>query len=332
LRPKFAPPELLSAILAYPQAGGKALRPTILSLACRALGGDETPALRAGVAVELYHTYTLVHDDIIDRDPVRRGHPSVHTQVARHGEEQFHLSREEAAHYGVSVAILTGDIQQAWSIGLLASLPDLGVDPRLALALIHRLESVTGPAILEGEALDIQLPFLPIETVSGEMIQRVMLTKTAALFVYCAWAGGMLARGQEDDDVARLSAFAESLGIAFQLQDDVLGLIADPAVLGKPVGNDLREGKRTFIIALAWERASEAARARIRTVLGNPAATDEDIQQITALLERLGAIGDVQAMADRYLAQALDHLVPLPPSSALTYLRELAGLMTRREK
>ena len=332
LRPNIAPPELLCAILAYPLAGGKALRPTLLSLACRALGGEEAPALRAGVAVELYHTYTLVHDDIIDRDPVRRGRPSVHTLVARDGAEQFHLSCDEAAHYGLSVAILTGDIQQAWAIDLLASLPDLGVDPRLALQLIRRLEGVTGPAILEGEALDIQLPFLPVETVSAEMIQHVMLTKTAALFEYCAWAGGMLARGRADEDVDRLSAFAGSLGIAFQLQDDVLGLTADPAVLGKPVGNDLREGKRTLIIALAWDRASAEECAQLASVLGKADATNEEIEQATTLLQRLGVIDEVQAMADRYLAQALAHLESLPPSPALDYLRDLAGMMARRVK
>lgn len=332
LRPQFAPPELLIAILAYPMAGGKSLRPAIVSLACRALGGDEAPALRAGVAVELYHTYTLVHDDIIDRDPMRRGRPSVHTLLARQGEEQFHLSGDEAAHYGLSVAILTGDIQQAWSIDLLASLPELGVEPRMALQLIRQLERVTGPAILEGEALDIQLPFLPVETITPDMIQRVILTKTAALFVYCAWAGGMLARGQQDNDVVALAAFAESLGIAFQLQDDVLGLIGDPVVFGKPVGNDLREGKRTHIIALAWLRATEAQRAQLSSVLGNPSATVDAIQSATTILQHLGAIDDVQAMADDHLAQALSHLDSLPDTQELDYLRDLAGLMTRRAK
>jgi len=332
LRPRFAPPEILQAALAYPQAGGKALRPTLLMLACRALGGPEAPAFRAGTAVELYHTYTLVHDDIIDRDPLRRGKPSVHALMTGVGEAEFHLQPGEAAHYGLSMAILTGDVQQAWSVSLLASLPELGVAPAVALQLIHRIEKVTGPAILEGEALDIQLPFLPVEQVTSEMIHQVILTKTSALFAYCAWAGGMLARGQEDDDVRALAAFAECAGISFQLQDDVLGITGNEAKLGKPIGGDLREGKRTLIIALAWQHANEAERTQLSAVLGNAQATPEEIANATALLQRLGAVDEVKAMAEQYLDQSLQYLDHLPQNREVALLREMALTMVKREK
>lgn len=332
LRPKFAPAAMAEAVLAYPLAGGKALRPALLTWACAALGGDERAALRAGVAVELYHTYTLVHDDIIDRDPVRRGKPSVHVLATRSGEAEFDLGPEDAAHYGLSLAILAADIQQAWSIYLLSSLPELGVDPLLTLQLIRRLEGITGPAILEGETVDIQLPFLPVEQVTPEMILHVIRTKTAALFAYCAWTGGMLARGADDADVQALSAFAECAGIAFQLQDDVLGLVGDEAKLGKPVGSDLREGKRTLIIALAWQRASEAERAQLAAVLGNPTATPTAAAETTALLQRLGAIDDVQTMATRHLDDAITHLNRLPDTPHRALLHEMALRMLQREK
>jgi geranylgeranyl diphosphate synthase type I len=332
LRPDIAPRELLEGALAYPLAGGKALRPTLLTLACRALGGPEAAAIQAGAAVELYHTYTLVHDDIIDRDAMRRGKPSVHALMSRAGGEQYRLPESEAAHYGLSMAILTGDAQQCWAIDLLASLTELDIDAAIVLQLIRRLQGVVGPAIVQGEALDIQLPFLPIAEVTPEMIQRVILTKTAALFKYCAWAGGMLAVGQDTPAVRALSVFAEQAGIAFQLQDDVMGVIGNEAKLGKPVGSDLREGKRTLILALAWEHASGAERELLSSVLGDAHAPATAISAVTALLQRLGAIDAVQTMANRYLERALQHLATLPDNAEIALLREMALLMVQREK
>ncbi|MHB9134035.1 MAG: polyprenyl synthetase family protein [Armatimonadota bacterium] len=330
-RPNFAPAQLLEAVLAYPMTGGKAMRPALLTYSCCALGGDARVALHAGVAVELYHTYTLVHDDVIDRDLMRRGQPSVHALMESVGRHRFNLG-DDAMHYGVSMAILAGDCHQSWAIDLLATLPDLGVNPKVALQLIRRLQGVVGPAIVEGEARDIELPFISVEQVSHETILRVILTKTSALFGYCGWAGGMLARGEEDEQVRALAAFAERAGISFQLQDDVLGLIGDEQQLGKPVGSDLREGKRTMIIAFAWERANEAERALLSTVLGNENATPEAITAATNLLCRLGAVEDVQKMARTYLDEALNHLATLPNNPSTALLREIALRMVKREK
>jgi len=331
LRPDFAPEQLVDAVLAYPEAGGKALRPAMLTWSCLALGGPRAAAIRAGSAVELYHTYTLVHDDIIDRDPVRRGRPSVHALMEAMGRQHFRLD-DEAAHYGLSMAILAGDCLQCWAVSLLASLPDLGCDPALALRLVHRLQHVVGPAIVEGEARDIQLPFLPIADIPREEILHMMRTKTAALFAYCGWAGGLLARGTEDAAVRALARFGEQAGIAFQLQDDVLGLIGEPTKLGKPVGSDLREGKRTLIVAIGWARADAGERARLTTVLGQQSATAEAIRDATALLCRLGAVDEVQTMANAYLDQALDALAILPDSPETTQLRDLALSLVKREK
>jgi geranylgeranyl diphosphate synthase type I len=248
------------------------------------------------------------------------------------GRAQFGLHPGEAAHYGLSMAILAGDCHQSWSISLLATLPALGVDPLVALRLIHRLQHVTGPAIVEGEARDIQLPFLPVGEVSDEAILHMMRTKTSALFAYCGWAGGMLARGEEDEQVRALSAFAERAGISFQLQDDVLGLIGNEQQLGKPVGSDLREGKRTMIIALAWERANDAERAQLAAVLGNENATMEEITGVTELLCRLSAVEDVRKLAGTYLDEALSHLAVLPENPSTSLLREIALRMVKREK
>jgi geranylgeranyl diphosphate synthase type I len=331
LQPDFAPPQLRQAVLAYPLSGGKALRPALLAWSCRALDGPLPAALRAGAAVELYHTYTLVHDDVIDRDALRRGSPSAHALMEEEGRSQFGLDHE-AGHYGLSMAILAGDCQQSWAIALLATLPELGADPGVTLRLIHQLQRVVGPAIVEGEARDIQLPFLPVAKVSEDAILHMVRTKTSALFSYCGWAGGLLARGREDAEVRALAEFGERAGTAFQLQDDVLGLVGSEEKLGKPVGNDLREGKRTLIIALAWARAGEEERAQLSAVLGNSDAAPEAIACATGLLRRLGAIDDIRAMAVRYLRDALDYLDILPENTGVRLLRELAESMVKREK
>lgn len=332
-RPTFAPPELRDAIMAYPEAGGKFLRPAMVVWACRALGGDPAAALQVGLAAELYHTYTLVHDDVIDRDRVRRGRPSVHALLEETGRAQFALPADEAAHYGLSMAILAGDCLQSWAVHLLTILPPTAGAPDVALTLIRRLQGVTGPAIVEGEVRDIQLPFLPVAAISAEDILQVIRTKTSALFAFCGWAGGLLARGTDaDPHVQALAAFGALGGIAFQLQDDILGLTASTVKLGKPVGNDLREGKRTMIIALGWERASDAERATLTRALGNPCATPEEVAAATAVLQHLGAITDVRAQADDYLNRALAHLEALPESTGQSLLRELALAMVQREK
>jgi geranylgeranyl diphosphate synthase type I len=334
LHPHFAPAELVTAMMAYPRAGGKGLRPAMLMWSSRALNGDETAAVRAALAVELYHIYSLVHDDVIDRDRVRRGRPSVHALMEGVGKTHFDLSDSEAEHYGLSMAILAGDALHSWSILLLSALPRCGVDPAVALRLIRRLQGLVGPAIVEGEARDIQLPFLPVDEVSEQEILHVILTKTSALFAFCGWAGGLLARGvqEEDEDVRALAAFAERAGIAFQLQDDVLGIVGDSATLGKPVGSDLREGKRTLIVALGWARASEEQRHLMASVLGHPRATVEEIACVTRVLQELGAVDDTREMARRYLDEALHYLDHLADSHPKQLLRELAVNLVQRQR
>jgi len=142
----------------------------------------------------------------------------------------------------------------------------------------------------------------------------------------------MLARGKIDEEVNALIHFAACAGEAFQLQDDVLGIIGNAELLGKPVGGDLREGKRTMIIIIAWQRADENDRSLLTRVLGNPQASIEDITRVTEMLRLLGAVDEVQHQADRTMAEALHSLDTLPASSEIKLLRELADRMVTRVK
>ncbi|HLA44731.1 MAG TPA: polyprenyl synthetase family protein, partial [Aggregatilineales bacterium] len=136
----FLHPHLRDAVYSYLKAGGKSLRPAVLLFSCGAVGGDENLAIPAAAAVELYHTWTLVHDDIIDRDEKRRGKPTVHAEFRDRGTNEFSFSDSQAQHYGLAIAILAGDMQQGWCTALLTNLSREGnVPPELTLNLVYDL-------------------------------------------------------------------------------------------------------------------------------------------------------------------------------------------------
>src|SRR5688572_5365621 len=188
---QFRPIDIHDGIFSYIKRRGKALRPLVLLLSCAAVGGDEEQALPAAAAVEVFHTWTLVHDDIIDRDATRRGSPTVHAHYTSHAHTAHGIPHDEAAHYGTAVAILAGDLQQSWCYDLLGSLSDRGVKPDLIVVLMRRMAGVLTPQLMEGEMLDVQFSLMPIEELSEDDIIRMLTRKTAALLEYAAWAGAL---------------------------------------------------------------------------------------------------------------------------------------------
>ena len=316
------PDHLQAALLSYLRSGGKALRPALLLWSCGAVGGEEESALPAAAALEVYHTWTLVHDDIIDRDDRRRGGPTVHEQFRQQGSQHLGLADQPARHYGLSLAILTGDVQHGWAISLLSQLSDSG----LALSLIQELETKVLTAIAEGETLDLQYSLLPIEQVSEDEIIKMLSQKTAALFRFTAQTGALIGLGSYQPDhplVQALADFGFLGGIAFQLQDDLLGVLGKDEDLGKPVGSDLREGKRTTIVRYAWQQADPAQREQLLSVLGNQEASAEQVRAASALLEKLGGIAHTRRLAQDYGERAMAQLDSL---SAGPYRDRLAAL------
>lgn len=330
----FKPRDIHDGIFSYIKARGKALRPLVLLLSCAALGGDEEQALPAAAAVEVFHTWTLVHDDIIDRDATRRGSPTVHAQYTSHAETVHGAGATEAAHYGMAVAILAGDLQQSWCYDLLCSLSERGVKPDVVLCLMRRMAGVLTPQLMEGEMLDVQFSLMPPEALSEAEILRMLTRKTAALLEYAAWSGGILATGDvqdRDGTAARLGRFASLCGTAFQLQDDLLGLTANEDLLGKPVGSDLREGKRTLIVYNALRSSDKAGREAILRVLGNPAADLALMRSALAAIQMSGAPQVIRAMANEYISQAMLELDWVVDSPHRKLLKSWAKFLLSRE-
>jgi geranylgeranyl diphosphate synthase type I len=287
-----------------------------LLFSCGAVGGDENKAIPAAAAIEVYHTCILVHDDIIDRDDKRHGGLTVHEEWRRKALE-LGYQEEEARHYGLAVAILTGDVQHAWAISLLCELyTKFGISPSLVVRLIENLQTHVMTIMAEGETLDIQFSQAPVESLREEGILEMLWGKTGVLYEFAAQTGAMIGLETEDSKhpfVEAITRFSTDCGIAFQLQDDILGVIGNERLLGKPVGSDLREGKRTTIIHHAFQKADQAQREKLLRVLGNRSATGEEIGEATELLRSLGGIEHTRDLARAFIEQAVGHLQPLPP-------------------
>jgi geranylgeranyl diphosphate synthase, type I len=285
---------------------GKRIRPLMLLFATQAQGGDWTQALPAAAAVELLHNFTLIHDDIEDRDETRRGRPTLW------------------ALWGIPQAINAGDALYAISYRGLISLQARDVPAQRALAALDRFTEVV-ISITEGQCLD-----LAFESQAGieEATYLAMIGgKTAKLLGLAAELGGIIA-GAPEPRLAALRAFGEALGMAFQMSDDILGLWGDPQQTGKPIGSDIRRGKKTLPI-IHGVRSSDTLVA----LLSRDDLSDGDVSQALSELTRLGSRDYTEAQAARYHAQALEALEQTEGSGPTQEaLRALAQRLLNRDR
>ena len=333
---RLHPEDMREAVVCYFQSGGKRLRPAVLLFCVGAVGGDESQAISAASAVEIFHTWTLVHDDIIDRDPLRRGAPTVHERFFRKpSTHALFGTGEEARHYGVSVAVLAGDVQHGWGISLMTELSTkFGVSPEVTLTLINTLDTRVLCTLVEGEMLDVQYSRMPIESLSSEQIERMLWKKTGALYEFCGEAGAAIGLSTPDlshPTAVALGRFCSACGTAFQLQDDILGVVGNEKLLGKPVGSDIREGKRTLIVQHAYEHANPAQRRLISETLGNTKAESGRIAEVAELFVQLGSVIHTARVARVHVENALCYLDKLPQSPYRDLLADWAHLMIERE-
>lgn len=330
---RFRPPHIRDAVYSYVTRGGKSLRPAMAMLACGALGGDEARALPVAAAIEVYHTWTLVHDDVIDRDSTRRGQPTVHHEFARRAVAEFGWEAADAEHYGTTVALLTGDVQQAWSWSLLFEACEHGVAAEVVLRLAHELASEVTPLLVEGEALDVQYSGRARQ-LSEDAVLDMLWKKTGALYEFAGRAGAFVAldaAAPDAPEVRALARFGSLCGAAFQIQDDILGIVGDASQLGKPVGSDIREGKSTLLTLKALERADECQRRLIMRSLGDGATSAEDIAAVSALMRDLGVTDYARERSHQYVNEALAQLALLPDNEYRRLLALWAKYLIERE-
>jgi len=330
---RFQPEHMRTAVYSTIRGGGKSLRPVVAMLACGALGGDEARALPVAAAIEITHTWTLVHDDIIDRDDTRRGQATVHREFAVRAADEFGWDAASAEHYGQCIALLAGDLQQSWAWSLLFDAHlEHGLPAGVVLQLAQVLASEITPLLVAGETLDVQFAGSALELTEARIVD-MLWKKTGALYEFAGRAGAAVALEDARSDLpatVALSKFCSLCGTAFQIQDDILGIIGDAQQLGKPVGSDIREGKSTLLTFYAMRRASPSQRQFIGAVLGNAAASDADIAALIELIRELGAVEYAQRSAKRSVDDALQELWKLPRNPHRDLLEQWAQYMIQR--
>lgn len=303
-------------------AGGKRLRPAFVHWGHRATGADPDPrVLHPAAAVELLHTFALVHDDIMDRSPTRRGRAAVHRALAGvHREEGLDGDPE---WFGVAGGILAGDLMFVWADELF----EQSALPADRLARARAVFTRLRVEVMAGQYLDLRLAGLPAadedESLHVSLLKSGRYTVTRPLQL-----GAAIGDADEVLDAA-LTAYGDAIGVAFQLRDDILGLLGDPAETGKGELSDLREGKRTLLVLKARRAAGPSAAAAIDRIVGNPDATAEDAARIREIVTATGALAEVEAELTQRRDAALRALAPVP-QPARAALEELADLATDR--
>lgn len=328
------PEELRAAVRSYPEQGGKRIRPALLLWACGLFGGDLSKALPAAQAVEIFHNWTLVHDDIIDSDSLRRGKPTTHVEIARYAASKFEASAEKSEKFGTDLAILAGDIQQAWAVNSMLKLAENGVDPALVIVLMRRMQEVLNRELISGEALDVELALQDSASVQAADVYRMISGKTSILLTFCVQCGAAIAQncGDFDSDEQKLLAeFAENLGLAYQLEDDLLGVYGEIEQFGKPLCSDFQERKPTLLYLEAKKRLTGDDAVRLDALTGLPFYSMEIVQLLRRLLTDCGAEQAIREQSSNATEKALDALRKLPDNEYRERLAALAGYLLKRK-
>jgi geranylgeranyl diphosphate synthase type I len=312
--------EMVEALSDFVLAGGKRLRPAFCHWAFVGSGGDadDPVVVDAGAALELLHTFALVHDDIMDGSALRRGRTTVHLAFA--GQHLRAGWRGEARRFGEGVAILVGDLALVYADLLLSGVPQPALDVfnelRIELNIGQYLD-MAGTA--QGRA-------------DHETARRIACYKSGKYTVERPLHLGAALAGRFDELAGPLSAYGLPLGQAFQLRDDLLGAFGEPAVTGKPVGEDLREGKPTPLLAIAASRA-EGAAAELLGRVGAADLTEDEVCALQALFVELGAKDETERLIAELVTEAVDALDAAPLSGeARAALCELAEYVGQRDR
>ena len=308
-------------ILRFARAGGKRLRPLLVLVGYMGAGKEvDENIVRASISIELLHNYFLIHDDVMDEDELRRGQPTVWKSL------QGKFDGEK--HFAYSLAICAGDIAETYAAQAVAA---SGLPEHVVLSMLtklHNISELTG----YGQVLDIVLESLPLEKVREEDVLTVHEYKTSRYSVEGPLHLGAIA-AEADRLMEEYTRYAIPAGIAFQLKDDILGLFGEEEEIGKPVGSDVREGKRTLLVLKAYEWGTREQRERIKELLGKKDLTREELEEFREIVRETGSLEYSENMMKRLVDEAkgaLERSDIAEPARSL--LLELADYMVKRKK
>jgi octaprenyl-diphosphate synthase len=283
-------------------AGGKRLRPILLLLAARLAGARGERPVRLACVVELLHTATLIHDDVVDQAPLRRGRPSAN------------------ARWGDDASVLVGDHLYSKSFDLLVRDNDRAIMETLARATV---------SMTEAEVFQLERKRSGVTSEADYV--RIITQKTASFISACCRIGGLLG-GVPAGQLDALTRYGLDIGVAFQISDDSLDFVADQDRLGKAIGADLREGKRTLPLIAMLERAKPADAGRVREILKSHALGPEEIEEIRRLVLAYDGVDYALARAHAYARAAKGDLEAFPPSQERDVLSLVADYVVDRDR
>lgn len=276
----------------------KRVRPALVLMACELFGGRAEDALDEALGIELFHNFTLMHDDIMDAAPLRRGHATVHEK------------------WDVNTAILSGDAMLVKAYQLMNKHPQVA-----AIFSEHAL------AVCEGQQLDMDYERRAQVTTAE---YRAMIRLKTAVLLACALRVGAAVAGASEEGSERIGAFGEHLGLAFQLRDDLLDAFGDPAITGKQQGGDLRAGKKTFLLIRGLELSGAQGRRELQEELARP-AEQRDVRRMLAVLEELGVRTEAERTVQQEEGLAMNAIDKVSaPAARKEPLRQLATLLMGR--
>jgi len=285
--------------------GGKRLRPYMVIRSCQILKGEVSNAMPAASAVEMVHNFTLVHDDIMDNDEMRHGVPTVHKK------------------FGMPIAILAGDVLFSKAFQVIT---DSKLSTNATTQLVSRLAKACVD-VCEGQLLDVKMAEAKKIPAQAEYITMIG-KKTAALFdVSCAM--GAICATNKVKDITNLSSFGRNLGIAFQITDDLIGVMGDPKITKKPVGNDLREGKKSLPILMAIKSAKGNDKKIILKAFGNSKVSRKDLNKAVDVIRSLGIEENVRKQALKYAEKAEKSLAKYSGSAKMELISLLDFVVKR---
>jgi len=302
-RELYSPVALIQEMGGYiASAGGKRLRPILLLLAARVAGYRGPRGVRLACVVELLHTATLIHDDVVDQAPLRRGRPSANAQ------------------WGDDASLLVGDHLYSKSFAMLVRDNDRAVMETLARSTVSMTEAEVFQLELKRSGFTSEADYL-----------RIITLKTASFMSACCRIGGLLG-GLPPEQVEALAHYGLDIGVAFQISDDSLDFVADPERLGKAIGADLREGKRTLPLIAMLDQLSPPEAERVRALLRRPSLVPAELEEIRRLVLEHDGVEYARAQAHAYAHAAKADLEVFPPSEERETLALVADFVVDRDR
>lgn len=300
-----SPTNLYDPIRYMLSIGGKRMRPVLLLMGAEMFGVDQQQALAPALGIEVFHNFTLLHDDIMDKAPLRRGNPTVHEK------------------WSPDIAILSGDTMFVKSCQLMMQVPPSVMPAVMSLFLQTAMD------VCEGQQFDMD--FQSMQVVGIDQYLNMIRLKTAVLLGGSLGVGALIGHATAED-VQHLYDFGVNLGVAFQLQDDILDVYGDADKFGKQVGGDILANKKTFLLLTALEMAEGADADKLKYWLSVNGGS-EKVSAVTDIFNRLGILQHAQKKMDMLYSDAMHHLEAIPvPQERKSMLRDLAMMLMHREQ